>query len=143
MITNIHSFGIIPIQKKQGKIFILLVKHVNGHYWGFPKGKALEGEVPHETARRELLEETGLEIREMISGRLFHESYEFENDGQKFLKEVVYFPALVSGEAESSHPEEVEDVKWCALEQLETFLTYGPAKQIARNFKQWIEEINI
>ena len=70
-------------------MFILLVKHKNGHYWGFPKGKAESGEVPHETAKRELREETGLEIKEMISGRLFHETYSFEKGDQKFHKEVV------------------------------------------------------
>jgi 8-oxo-dGTP pyrophosphatase MutT (NUDIX family) len=130
MTTQINSFGIIPIQKRSGKIYILLVKHVNGHYWGFPKGKVIAGEVPHETAQRELFEETGLEVKELLSGRLFHEEYEFEKEGKSFYKEVVYFPALVNGEAVSSHPEE-------------TTLTYGPSKQIAKDFKQWIEEMNV
>jgi 8-oxo-dGTP pyrophosphatase MutT (NUDIX family) len=143
MSISIHSFGIIPIQRRQGKLFILLVKHVTGHYWGFPKGKAQEGEVPHETAKRELLEETGLEIKEMISGRLFHETYNFENKGQNFHKEVVYFPALVTGEAVVSHPEEVEDIKWCHLDQLETTLTYGPSRQVAKDFKHWVSEMNL
>lgn len=31
--------------------------------WGFPKGKVNEGEPPHECAIREVLEETGLDIR--------------------------------------------------------------------------------
>jgi 8-oxo-dGTP pyrophosphatase MutT (NUDIX family) len=134
---------VIPIKKRQGNISVLLVKHINGHYWGFPKGKAHEGEVPHETAERELLEETGLEIKEMISGRLFHEAYEFEKNGHHYHKEVVYFPALVSGEAESSHPEEVEDIKWCSLDQLENVLTYGPSRHIAKDFKLWIQEFNL
>lgn len=143
MITHINSYGIIPIQKKAGKIFVLLVKHVNGHYWGFPKGKAQDGELPHETAVRELLEETGLEVKEMISGRLFHETYSFERQGDSFHKEVVYFPALTQGEALSSHPEEVEGVQWCSLDELEQELTYGPSRQIAQEFKSWIKEQTI
>jgi bis(5'-nucleosidyl)-tetraphosphatase len=140
---HIKSYGIIPIQKRLGKLFILLVKHVNGHYWGFPKGKAHEGELPHETAKRELLEETNLEVKEMLSGRLFHEVYEFERSHEKFHKEVVYFPAITTGEASSSHPEEVEGVKWCGLDELESQLTYGPSRQIAIEFKDWIKEMGL
>lgn len=141
MIQQINSFGIIPIQKRGGKIFILIIKHINGHYWGFPKGKPSSGEVPHETAIRELKEETGLEVKEMISGRLFHEEYSFEFEGKHFHKEVVYFPAIVLGEAVVSHPEEIEEVQWCLLEQLETILTYGPSKKIAKDFRAWIMEM--
>jgi 8-oxo-dGTP pyrophosphatase MutT (NUDIX family) len=143
MIKQINSFGIIPLQKRAGKIFILIVKHVNGHYWGFPKGKSSMGEVPHETAIRELHEETGLEVKEMISGRLFHEEYSFESNGESFHKEVVYFPAIVSGEGVLNHPEEVEEIQWSSLDQLETTLTYGPSKKIAKEFRAWVMEMNI
>ena len=143
MIKQINSFGIIPMQKRAGKFFILLVKHVHGHYWGFPKGKASIGEVPHETAVRELNEETGLDVKEMLSGRLFHEEYQFESKGEQFHKEVVYFPAIVSGEGIVCHPEEVQEIQWCPLEQLETLLTYGPSKQIAKDFKNWVQEMNL
>jgi 8-oxo-dGTP pyrophosphatase MutT (NUDIX family) len=143
MNKTINSFGIIPIQKRSGKIYILLVKHVSGHYWGFPKGKAMAGEVPHETARRELEEETGLEIKELLSGRLFHEMYSFEKNHEHFHKEVVYFPAIVTGEVTLSHPEEVEEAQWCSLENLESLLTYGPSRQIAKDFMPWISEMNI
>lgn len=143
MINQINSFGIIPLQKRAGKVYILLVKHVNGHYWGFPKGKASSGEVPHETAIRELKEETGLEVKEMISGRLFHEEYSFDSKGESYHKEVVYFPAIVSGEGVLSHPEEVEEIQWCPMDQLETILTYGPSKKIAKDFRNWVLEMNI
>jgi 8-oxo-dGTP pyrophosphatase MutT (NUDIX family) len=143
MNNRIHSFGIIPMNKKQGKLLILVVKHVDGQYWGFPKGKALKGEVPHQTAKRELLEETGVEIQEMLSGRLFHESYTFEKQGVFYDKEVVYFPAFVSDNALVTHPDEVVQVKWCSLDQLESTLTYGPSKQVAKEFKQWIVEFKL
>lgn len=143
MSIHIKSYGIIPIQKRLGKILVLLVKHVNGHYWGFPKGKAHEGELPHETAVRELMEETGVEVREMISGRLFHEVYDFEKKGVLYHKEVVYFPAVTLGEASLSHPEEVEGIKWSSLDELESDLTYGPSRHIAQEFKAWIKEFDL
>jgi len=139
----LKSFGIIPIQMRMGKLWVLLVRHVQGHYWGFPKGKATEGEVPHETAKRELFEETGLEVKELLSGRLFHEVYEFEKEGKHYCKEVVYFPALVLGDAVCAQPEEVEGFEWCLLENLEALLTYGPSKNIAQEFKTWVMEKHI
>lgn len=143
MTEKIHAFGIIPIQKRLGKIYVLVVKQVNGHYWGFPKGKPNSGEMPHETATRELFEETGLEIKEMISGRLFPETYFFDQDGKQFEKEVVYFPAVVAGDGQVFHPEEIEETQWVSLDQLEHALTYGPAKQLAKQFKSWMMEIKL
>lgn len=141
MTHSLKSFGVIPIHKKLGKLFVLLVKHVNGHYWGFPKGKTNPGELPHLTAQRELKEETGLEIKELLSGRLFHETYSFEKEGVQVFKEVVYFPAFVTGEAMVAHPEEIEAMAWHELDELEAHLTYGPSKLIAKEFNQWIKEI--
>jgi len=143
MMEKVHAFGIIPVQKRLGKLYVLVVKQVNGHYWGFPKGKPNLGEMPHETASRELFEETGLEIKEMISGKLFPETYFFDYQGKQFEKEVVYFPALVVGEGQLLHPEEIEEIKWVGLDLLENALTYGPAKQIAKQFKSWIMEIKL
>lgn len=41
---------------------ILLVRHTYGRLnWELPGGMAIPGEAPDETARRELLEETGME----------------------------------------------------------------------------------
>lgn len=54
------SFGVIPVFKNDGgEYFFCLVKHRAGH-WGFPKGHPDVDESEEETAKRELLEETGI-----------------------------------------------------------------------------------
>jgi ADP-ribose pyrophosphatase YjhB (NUDIX family) len=44
---------------------VLLVRHTygDGHLWGLPGGLMRSGESPSETARREIAEELGLEIK--------------------------------------------------------------------------------
>ena len=54
-----ESFGIIPIFCQGDSYSFLLIQHQAGH-WGFPKGHAISGELPVETACRELQEETGI-----------------------------------------------------------------------------------
>ena len=43
-------YGIIPLRKHKGHWQVLLVLHIKGNYWGFPKGHHDPGETPKETA---------------------------------------------------------------------------------------------
>ena len=52
------------IIKAKGKY--LLVKNINSEVYGFPKGKREQGEKDFETAIREVYEETGLDITNLI-----------------------------------------------------------------------------
>ncbi len=49
-----HSYGIIPLKKKEGVWNVLLVQLHAGH-WGFPKGHPNNHETTLDTAQRELL----------------------------------------------------------------------------------------
>ncbi|ESP00663.1 hypothetical protein LOTGIDRAFT_112447 [Lottia gigantea] len=42
--------------------------------WGFPKGKVNAAEAPHDCASREVMEETGLDISQLIDKNVFLES---------------------------------------------------------------------
>ena len=56
------SCGAIVYRKHHGNTEILLVRHIKSGYWSFPKGHVEEGETEEETARREIKEETGLDV---------------------------------------------------------------------------------
>lgn len=43
-------------------IRFLLIKNRRSAHWGFPKGHVEQGENDHQTAYREVLEETGIRI---------------------------------------------------------------------------------
>jgi 8-oxo-dGTP pyrophosphatase MutT (NUDIX family) len=57
--NNIHAAGFIVYKREDEIIYFLLLQYTAGH-WDFAKGKVEEQESLHETAVRELFEETGL-----------------------------------------------------------------------------------
>ena len=129
------SYGIIPLRKKQDEWELFLVHHKNGNFWGFPKGHADQGESPIQAARRELKEETGLEIEKFLTLQPYSEKYSFVRNGLKVEKEVHYYSALVAGEAVQC-PEELLDAKWFPIDQVEKILTYPEAKKIFTRLKE-------
>ena len=84
------SCGAIVFTRRNGQYLFVIVQEQNGSY-SFPKGHMEGGEREMETARREILEETGLRP-EFLDG--FRETDEFdmkEKPGTR--KQVVYFLA--------------------------------------------------
>lgn len=70
----------------KGERRYLLIRNLSGHV-GFPKGHIEGEESEGETAHREILEETGLDIPVDLS---FRESYRYLCDGYRY-KDAVYF----------------------------------------------------
>lgn len=62
-----YSYGVVPLKLVEKAVFILLIFHKGGKHWGFPKGHKDHQETDLETAKRELKEETGLEIETLLS----------------------------------------------------------------------------
>ena len=117
----VKAFGIIPL--REGKT--LLVKHQKGH-WAFPKGHPNPGEIPKETAKRELQEETGLFVVRFL-GKKFHEHYSFGTTD----KSVTYFLAEVAGEL-VLQKEEIADGRWMSFEEAASLATFDACKQICK-----------
>ena len=126
----IASFGIIPFRKVKGKWEVLLIQHVNGQHWGFPKGRAEETESAQDAAVRELKEETGLSVQCFISQEPFTEQYYLANRGEN--KTVSYFPALVTGVLKCQI-EEITRAKWFDLDEAMKQLPFLESKNV---FKQ-------
>ncbi len=125
------SFGIIPLQKQEEVWTVLLILHRGGRHWAFPKGRSNIGETPLESAKRELQEETGLEVEKLLQETPLVEQYEFRRKGQTIVKTVQYFPALVKGEVRLQ-PEEIQDAKWVLLKEAAHHLTFQETKEMCR-----------
>lgn len=83
------SCGAIVFHRFDDGIKVLLVKNHNGRYWSFPKGHIEKGENEHQTATREIKEETGLSVN-------FYDNYRQISDYVPFgkiKKRVVFFLA--------------------------------------------------
>lgn len=113
---NEHSFGTIPYRATTHGIEYLLIKLPHGG-WSFPKGHPNDGEAPKETARRETLEETGLNVGD-LEGSMLVERYSWKRNGETGHKEVGYWLAKVEGEQTVTvQAEEVSEYSWLSAEK--------------------------
>ncbi len=139
MITKESSFGIIPLQKtEKGDVRVLLIFHKGGKHWSFPKGHKDPGESDLEAATRELKEETGLDIEELLSDTPYMESYTFYKFQEKVLKTVSYYPAFVKGELKLQ-PEEILDARWLPMQEAIHHLTFKEAKAICLKVSEFVQ----
>lgn len=124
------SFGIIPLKKFSGIWHVLLINHCS-NYWAFPKGHANPNETPLESAKRELFEETGLHVTNVLSDQNIIDKYRFEYQKELINKTVIYFIAEVTGTI-LVQPEEVIEAKWVPLSEAEKHVTFPETKDICR-----------
>ncbi len=121
------SFGVIPVKKSLQGWLVFLVKHVHGGHWAFPKGKAELQETPQEAAFRELKEETGLEVKDLLYKEPFAETYNFYRGDQLIHKQVFYFLACVEG-VEKLQGVEILEGKWFPLLEVSSQLTFPESR---------------
>ncbi len=135
-----HSYGVVPLKKKDGVWKVFLIQHKNGH-WSLPKGRPEGIEGPLLTAERELEEETGLYVSKWLTKYPLFEHYRFSRAGQVVDKTVSYFPAVVDGK-EALQLDEVQSGAWLDFDEAALRATFGEVKQVIAGTKKVIEEIN-
>ncbi len=129
MKTEEESFGIIPLRQENGTWQVLLILHQGGRHWAFPKGHGNPGETPIDSARRELKEETGLDIEQFLQEIPLMERYQFHRKREIVIKTVQYFPASVSGTLHLQ-AEEIRDARWVPLKDATKYLIFKEAKEM-------------
>ncbi|MBO6140881.1 MAG: NUDIX domain-containing protein [Ruminococcus sp.] len=128
------SCGAIVYRKYHGNTEILLIKHINSGHWSFPKGHVEGDETEVETAKREILEETGIEVnldptfRETVS-------YSPKKDTQKV---VVYFIAKAKNTDYVPQEDEIAEIKWVEIDRAGSVLAYDNDRSIVNKAKKFI-----
>ncbi len=109
------SCGAIIFRKTPSKnsYEYLIIEQCHGH-WGFPKGHVEENESEHETAYREILEETGVEVK-FIDG--FRESTDY-SPYPNCQKEVIFFLAEYFTGIEKPQESEILSLKWAQANEV-------------------------
>lgn len=110
---------------------VLVVKQTSGFY-GFPKGHVEIGETEKETAIRETKEETGLDIK-IISNKRYTQSYIVK---ENVHKDVVFFIAKLENNNEKRQVEEIEEILWIDINEVEKILTYDSLKELWKEAKK-------
>jgi len=98
--------------------------------WGFPKGHMEKGEREHDTALREILEETGLNVAFTNGFRRTDAYMIFRKDAPVINKLVVYFLAHYSDQTPVPQESEVSRIELFDYESAMKRLTFDSARRI-------------
>ncbi|MEN2993840.1 MAG: NUDIX hydrolase [Thermodesulfovibrio sp.] len=133
---RVFSAGGVVYKKENDIIKVLLISTKDGKVWSLPKGIIEKGETAHETALREIKEETGVDVK--IVDELGEVSYWFVMEDEKYFKTVKYFLAeYVEGQINPDW--EINSAQWFNIEEAFQKLTYKTDKDI---LKKAMEKIN-
>ena len=131
------SCGAVVFRKYHGNIELLLIKHVVGGHWSFPKGHVEAGETEEQTALREIKEETGIDV-ELITTFREVVSYYPKRDT---TKDVIYFLGKAKPFQYTPQEEEIAQIKWVEINLAHSFLTYDNDKQLVNKAKPIIRDL--
>lgn len=127
---KVQCYGVIPLCFEAKGVEALLVQHVKGEYWGFPKGHPEAGESDQQTAERELFEETGLKIERYLPYPPLIEKYHYLGKGGcPIFKKVTFYLATVSSNLQFNK-EEIIQGKWFPLKELFKTSTFPCQKKL-------------
>jgi mRNA-decapping enzyme subunit 2 len=90
--------------------------HQSSGCWGIPKGQRNKNEAQIECAIREVVEETGLDIREKIDKDKF-----IENNRKTDRYYIVVVDKSQWSDFKISDTNEIEEVKWVPIEDISKY----------------------
>ncbi|XP_072310274.1 m7GpppN-mRNA hydrolase [Eucyclogobius newberryi] len=110
---GVPTYGAIILDESLENV-LLVQGYLAKSGWGFPKGKVNEEEAPHDCAVREVMEETGFDIKNRISKDMFIE--------QKITDQLVrlYIIPGVSKDTKFNPKtrKEIRNIEWFPIEKL-------------------------
>lgn len=131
-----YSCGAVVYRIINGMRRYLLIKNKRSAHWGFPKGHIERGETAEDTARREVLEETGIHIDILPD---FEEKSDYSIQG-KIEKSVSIFLAGTKDTQTIIQKEEIEDYIWLTYENALSTLKFENDKSILEKAENYLNE---
>ena len=114
---------------------VLLLRYPQGH-WGFPKGHVEDtDDGPHDTALRELKEETGIDDAKVVGTWSQTTQYTYSRRGVEREKQVHWFPARTKTfDVSLSH--EHTDHMWVEVDEASNWITFPAEKKVLQGARQ-------
>ena len=139
MKKEISCGAVIARQTENGRE-ILLIRHVNGGHWAFPKGHmegngggVNAGEDSRDAVIREIREETGLTVT-LDTGFRAVVTY---SPKPGVMKDVIYFAAEYIGGEAHRQVEEVTELCWVPAEEAAAHITFENDKDVLRKYREY------
>ena len=130
-----HSAGGVVFRRLPDGVHVLLIRDPYDN-WGLPKGHREGDEEPHETALREVLEETGLTCR-VVGDELATIDWYFRRDDYVVHKTAQFFlMEHVGGEATPELAEGITECRWFPAEDAVTSVTYDNAREVLKEARR-------
>ena len=128
------SCGIVLFREQNHEKLFLVLHYLGGH-WDFPKGHIEAGENEHQTAMREVLEETGIRDVKFLEGFREEVSYKYRKRKQLSNKQVVFFLGKTKTSSVKISDEHFE-YKWLPYDAAFNRLTFDNAKGLLKKAKK-------
>lgn len=129
------SCGAVIYRKNGSQTEYLLIKNRGSAHWGFPKGHVEPGETKEETARREVLEETGLHVK-LIPDFNEKSEYSIQNRIEKTV--IIFLASTVDTELKLQE-EEISDGCWLTYEKAQKALRFDNDKTILKRANEFLK----
>ena len=127
------SCGAVVYRMEEGQLFFL-VEHMKMGHISIPKGHVEGNETEEETARREIKEETNLDVRMDTAFR--HEiSY---SPASGILKQVVFFAAEAVSREMKNQECEVSGLEWLPYDEAVRAVTYDTDKEVLSHAAEYL-----
>lgn len=124
---QVHAAGGVLWRHADG-VEVAVVHRPGYDDWTLPKGKVDDGEILPMTAVREIAEETGYSVR--LGPFLADVTYPLSPSR---IKHVRYFAAEATG-GRFAPGDEVDELRWCSVEEAEALLTYELDREVLDEF---------
>jgi len=129
-LRSVRAAGGIPYRGDGNQLEVLLVHRPRYLDWTFPKGKLEHGETDEDAARREVEEETGLEVE--LGPELESTTY----TDSKLREKTVRYWAMKPVAGEAAARNEVDEVEWLSPDRAAERLTYERDLDVLRSLEQ-------
>jgi 8-oxo-dGTP pyrophosphatase MutT (NUDIX family) len=121
--------GVVWRRAPSGETEILVVHRPKYDDWSLPKGKLTPGESHEDGARREVAEETGLDVS---LGRELATSFYRDSEGRS---KVVRYWAMEPVGGEFRPNREVDEARWAPVKEATGLLSYDRDRDIVASFE--------
>lgn len=137
MVNNNYSIrekscGAVVYYERDGER-LYLIEEMRGGHFAMPKGHVETGETEVQTAEREILEETGLQVKADTRFRAYNSYSPYPG----CRKEVVYFTARANSMETSAQAEELRSILWLPYDEALRRLSYDNDREILRQAERY------